>query len=82
MQDENAFATKKSTKTFGVQPVSQFSVFVDEPSKPAVKETKAKNIEAALPEAVTSVPSTRQALSEVPCSPDLVCLEDTTGSEL
>jgi len=77
VQDENAFVSKKTSKTFGGQgQASQFSVFVDEPAKkPVLKETKP----TALPQAVSALP--RVPLTEVPCSPDIICLDDTSDPE-
>ena len=78
-QDENAFAGKKTAKTFGVQ-AQQFSVFVDEPvKKPTVKGTKVSSLSSVLPESLTSLPSSRLPLSAVPCSPDIICLDDSAG---
>ncbi|XP_052793295.1 G2/mitotic-specific cyclin-A-like [Mya arenaria] len=72
-QDENNFS-KKSSKTFGQS--SQFSVFVDEASKPAVT----KPINPAIAAALTA--QTRLPLSTVPGSPEIICLDDTSESPM
>lgn len=82
-QDENAFANKKTTKSFNqpLQP-SQFTVFVDEnaQSKPAQKAPKQMRETDELLEAVTAVP--RIPLAEVPCSPEVITLDDSTESPM
>ncbi|KAL4230577.1 Cyclin-A2 [Mactra antiquata] len=79
-QDENVFA-KKNAKTFGQQPSSQFSVFVDPTASTAVQ--KSTTVPATeLPTALTSLPQTRVPLAEVPCSPDIICLEDSLESPM
>lgn len=80
VQDENAFA-KKNAKTFGVQAQpSQFSVFVDEPPKPVLKESRVSSLSSALPETLTALPSSRLPLSDVPCSPEqVISIDDSTG---
>lgn len=80
IQDENAFAAKKSAKTFGVQP-AQFAVFVDEPqNKTQSVKPSVLNTSTELTDAVTAVP--RVPLAEVPASPDIICLEDSMESPM
>lgn len=81
VQDENAFANaKKNAKTFVPVQQSGFSVFIDEQKKPALKEAKVKSTTStALPETVTAIPCPRVPLTEVPGSPEIICLEDSTG---
>lgn len=79
-QDENAFS-KKNVKPFGQQQ-SQFTVFVDEPArktKAVAKTTTALNTSTELSAAVATVPQPRVPLSQIPGSPDIVCLEESTG---
>ena len=82
-QDENAFS-KKSGKA--VPAGGAFSVFVDEPARqakqPAVRQPL-KTLEVGkLSEAVTAVPSdSKLPLPQLPSSPDVICLEESTGKQ-
>lgn len=78
IQDENAFS-KKNAKTFGQQP-TQFSVFVDEPETKVKVSGEPSVTSTELPAAVTAVQ--RVPLSEVPASPDIICLEESTESPM
>lgn len=83
VQDENAFS-KKTAKPFGQQ-ATQFSVFVDEPAKKTkavAKPPTVLNTSTELTAAVTAVPQPRVPLSQIPGSPDIVCLEESTESPM
>lgn len=75
VQDENAFA-KKTGKSFGQ--TGQFSVFVDEQTKPVSKAPKSTE----LPSVLTAVPHTRLPLDQEPCSPEIICLDDSVESPM